>query len=70
MGGGGRQRYTVYGGTVNLAARLEALCKDHGKSLLVSAATAEALPDAGLVSVGSIEVRGLAKPVPVFSLAS
>ena len=70
VGGGGRQSYTVYGGTVNLAARLEALCKDHGKSLLVSAATAAALPDAGLVSVGSIDVRGLAEPVPVFSLAS
>ena len=59
----------MYGGTVNLAAGLEAVCKDHGKSLLVSAATAAALPDAGLVSIGSIDVRGLAEPVPVFSLA-
>ena len=48
VGGGGRQSYTVYGDTVNLAARLEALCKEHGTSLLFSAATAKALPEADL----------------------
>ncbi len=51
VGGGGRQSYTVYGGTVNLAARLEALCKEHGTSLLLSAATAKALPEAKLIAV-------------------
>ena len=40
VGGGGRQSYTVYGDTVNLAARLEALCKEYRTSLLLSAATA------------------------------
>lgn len=68
VGGGGRQSYTVYGDTVNLAARLEALCKEHGTSLLLSAATARALPDAGLVNVGYIDVRGLSDPVSVFSM--
>jgi adenylate cyclase len=68
VGGGGRQSYTVHGDAVNLAARLEALCKEHGTSLLISTATAKALPGAKLVPVGSIAVRGLAEPVAVYSL--
>ena len=68
VGGGGRQSYTVHGDAVNLAARLEALCKEHGTSLLLSAATAKALPDAKLVAVGTTSVRGLSEPVTVFSI--
>lgn len=68
VGGGGRQSYTVHGDAVNLAARLEALCKEHGTSLLVSATTASALVDAKLIAVGEIAVRGLSKPVTVYSL--
>ncbi len=68
VGGGGRQSYTVHGDTVNLAARLEALCKEHGTSLLLSRSTARALPGANLIAVGDIAVRGLAEPVTVFSI--
>jgi adenylate cyclase len=68
VGGGGRQSYTVHGDAVNLAARLEALCKEHGTSLLLSATTAKALPEAKLVAVGDIAVRGLSEPVTVFSI--
>jgi adenylate cyclase len=68
VGGGGRQSYTVHGDTVNLAARLEALCKEHGTSLLLSAATAKALPGVKLVAVGNISVRGLSEPVAVYSV--
>ena len=67
VGGGGRQSYTVHGDAVNLAARLEALCKEHGTSLLLSAATTKALPGAKLVAVGNIAVRGLAEPVAIYS---
>jgi len=70
VGGGGRQSYTVYGDTVNLAARLEALCKEHGTALLLSASTAKALPKAELVAVGDIAVRGFAQPVTVFSISA
>lgn len=69
VGGGGRQSYTVHGDTVNLTVRLEALCKEHGTSLLISAATANALTGTNLVAVGDIAVRGLIEPVRVFSMA-
>jgi len=68
VGGGGRQSYTVHGDAVNLAARLEALCKEYDASLLVAAATAKALPEANLQPVGEIAVRGLNEPVTVFSM--
>lgn len=68
VGGGGRQSYTVHGNAVNLAARLEALCKEYGTSLLLSATTAKALPHAKLIVVGDIAVRGLSKPVTLYSL--
>jgi class 3 adenylate cyclase len=70
VGGGGRQSYTVHGDAVNLAARLEALCKEHGTPLLVSASTARVLPDARLTAVGDVPVRGLTKPVTVFALSA
>jgi adenylate cyclase len=66
VGGGGRQSYTVHGDAVNLAARLEALCKEYGTPLLLSGTTAKALPDAKLVAVGDITVRGFAEPVTLF----
>jgi adenylate cyclase len=68
VGGGGRQSYTVHGDTVNLAARLEALCKEHGTSLLLSGATAKALSGTELVPVGPITVRGLTEPIQIFSI--
>jgi class 3 adenylate cyclase len=70
VGGGGRQSYTVYGDTVNLAARLEALCKDYDTPLLLSATTATALPRERLELVGHIAVRGLTEPVLVYSMAN
>jgi len=69
VGGGGRQSYTVHGDAVNLAARLEALCKEHGTSILVSDTTARALPEEKLVAVGNIAVRGFAEPVAVYTMA-
>jgi class 3 adenylate cyclase len=68
VGGGGRQTYTVHGDTVNLAARLEALNKEHGSSLLMSERTAAALPHACLEEVGSLTVRGFAAPTRIYTV--
>jgi len=67
VGGGGRQTYTVYGDTVNLAARLETLNKAHGTRLLVDAATVALLDGVPFREIGRIEVRGLSEPVAVYT---
>jgi len=67
VGGGGRQSYTVYGDTVNLAARLEALNKEHGTALLVSHSTATLLTRADLKKIGETEIRGLSEPVDIYA---
>ncbi len=67
VGGGGRQSYSLYGDTVNLSARLEALNKEHGTQLLIDAATVERLPDVPLHEIGRIAVRGFSEPAAVFT---
>jgi class 3 adenylate cyclase len=67
VGGGGRQSYSLYGDTVNLSARLEALNKEHGTQLLIDAATVEHLPGVPLQEIGHIAVRGFSEPVAVFT---
>jgi len=69
VGGGGRQSYTVHGDTVNLAARLEALNKQYGTSLLVSDATRALLEKDDLQRIGETEIRGLSKPVEIYTPA-
>lgn len=67
VGGGERLGYTVHGDTVNLAARLEALNKDLGTTILVSARTAELLGESiALRDRGMVEVRGFGMPLQVF----
>lgn len=65
VGGGGRQSYTVHGDAVNLAARLEALNKEYGTSLLMAQSTAALLPDAKLRKIGEVGIKGLSAPVGV-----
>ena len=67
VGGGGRQSYSLYGDTVNLSARLEALNKEHGTQLLIDGATVERIPDLPMRQIGRISLRGFSEPTPVFS---
>ncbi|MGF1629878.1 MAG: adenylate/guanylate cyclase domain-containing protein [Kiloniellaceae bacterium] len=69
VGGGGRQSYTVYGDTVNLAQRLEAKNKELGTRLLACEHTCAGAAEAALREVGVISVKGRAQPVRVFAPA-
>ena len=70
VGGAGRQTYTLYGDTVNLAQRLEALNKDLGTDCLICGATCAAARSdcADAVAMGSVQVRGRDAAVEVFAV--
>ena len=67
VGSADRLGFTVHGDTVNLAGRLEALNKDFGTRILVSARTAELLgSEFRLLDRGEVAVRGFDAPLRVF----
>ena len=70
VGSGDRVNYTVHGDNVNLAARLEALNKDYGTRIIVSDNTLAQLNDNDFPfkALGEVSVRGLAKPVGIYTL--
>jgi adenylate cyclase len=66
-----RLDFTVIGPAVNEAARIEALCKELGQSLLISEAFAEAATASRshLVSLGHHRLRGVRDETELFGLA-
>lgn len=67
IGSPGRLDFTVMGGAVNVASRIEGLTKSVGRRVLATSDVAGAAPDL-FSSCGSHEVRGLARPIELFSL--
>ena len=66
-----RLDYTVIGGTVNLAARLESSAKQYGVYIQLSDSTYEAVKDQVVVrALDFVRVMGKTEPVKVFELIS
>jgi adenylate cyclase len=72
IGAADRHEYTVVGDTVNVAARLEELCRDHGCEVIVSAATWDLARAGGAELPGAhadaVTLRGRDEPVSVYRI--
>jgi class 3 adenylate cyclase len=66
-----RAIYTVHGDAVNVAARLEALNKEHGTRILVAESTRQ-LAGSGFAftALGEVTVRGKSEPVSVYTVTA
>jgi class 3 adenylate cyclase len=67
IGAADRLDFTAIGPAVNLASRLEGLCRPLKKTVLVSGALA-AETDTPLIALGTHALRGIATPCAVFTL--
>ena len=69
MGSARRKKYSVLGDTVNTVARIEALNRDLGTSILVSAATLARVKDrVDARDRGRVSLKGKAEPVAIYEL--
>ena len=71
VGGGGRLEFAVIGDPVNVAARVEHLTRETGDIVLLTEATRCLLTNGSrrLEPRGRFALKGVAEPVPIYSLA-
>lgn len=67
IGSPDRLDFTVLGSSVNVASRVQDLCKVVGESVLATGQVAAVFPDQ-FASEGSHEIRGVSKPLEIFAL--
>jgi adenylate cyclase len=68
MGAESRFNYTAVGDAVNIASRVESATKHVGCDVLVSEATASAVPDMALLDAGMLELKGKTTRMRVYAL--
>lgn len=69
IGSKNRFNYSVVGETVNLAARIEAACRDTGANMLVSQGVADAAPDFAYLDAGALTLKGISGRVRTMAVA-
>ena len=68
MGAENRFNYTAVGDAVNIASRVESATKHVGCDILISEATASAIPDMAMLDAGMLELKGKTARLRVYAL--